>query len=438
MEIVEKRPGTLEVAEQRPPVRAHEAMEAVDRTIYILGTGSIGKLVAYALKGGLKHMVPAVTLLLHRPSLLEDFNNNNRSITMTTNDVEETRSGFDVELALPQRQDPGKVYSVGLDTGKFSHMAGSSTISNLVVTVKAHQTVSALRSIRHRLTPSSTICFLQNGMGIIEEVNDKVYPDPEERPQYMMGINSHGVHQLSNTSAVHAGHGVISLSLVRSSDTINPGEHAASVTDSPASANSTDMDKSSTLSPISSISEPVSRPIPPSAHYLLQQLTRPPVLAAAAIAPSNLLLTQLEKLAVNCLINPLTVMLDARNGDLLSNFALTRTMRLLLAEICTVFQALPELRGVPGVATRLSPQRLETMAVTVARKTGANISSMLADARRGVQTEIEYINGYVVRRGEELGIKCVMNYMLMQMVIGKQQLISREIENYTPVKHMSS
>jgi len=413
-----------------------EAVEPVDRTIYILGTGSIGKLVAYALKGGINHMVPPVTLLLHRPSLLEEFEKNNRSITMTTNDVEETKSGFDLQLALPERQDPGKPHFVGLNTDKFSHRAGNDTISNLVVTVKAHQTVSALRSVRHRLTPLSTICFLQNGMGIIEEVNDKVYPDPAERPQYMMGINSHGVHQLSNTSAVHAGHGVISLSLVRSFDEASGEEHAGGMADSRASASSSDLERSPKRNP--TIASQDSRPIPPSAHYLLDQLTRPPVLAAATIAPSQLLLTQLEKLAVNCVINPLTVMLDARNGDLLANFALTRTMRLLLAEICTVFQALPELRGVPGIQTRLSPQRLEAMAVTVARKTGANISSMLADARRGVQTEIDYINGYVVRRGEELGIKCVTNYMLTQMVIGKQQLISREIENYTPVRHMSS
>jgi len=75
---------------------------------------------------------------------------------------------------------------------------------------------------------------------------------------------------------------------------------------------------------------------------------------------------------------------------------------------------------------------MEKFIVHIAQQTSQNVSSMLQDARRGTSTEIDYINGYVVRRGEELGIKPVMNFMLMHMVEGKQQLISREIDNYAP------
>ena len=125
-------------------------------------------------------------------------------------------------------------------------------------------------------------------------------------------------------------------------------------------------------------------------------------------------------------------MLDGRNGDILHNFALTRTARLLLAEICLVLQSLPELQGVLNVKSRFSPERLEATIVSVAQRTAENISSMLQDVRRGMPTEVEYINGYIVKRGEEMGIRPVMNYMLMQMVIGKQQLIAKEIDNYMP------
>lgn len=419
----------------------YETLTGVDRRVYILGTGSIGKLVAHALKEGSEESVPPVTLLLHRPGLLKEFRERGRSITIKTNGVDETRSGFDLELALPQRQDLGKPFPVGLDHDKFDFMTSDETIHNLILTVKAPQTVSAITSIRHRLTSDSTILFMQNGMGMVEELNEKVFPDPNTRPNYMLGINSHGVHSMSSTAAVHAGHGIISLGVL-------PRSHAAPATEDSAVI---DKDKSAASSKVlskdgkrkvstSNSSSTASGDIEwaPSSRYMIQQLTRVPVLAAVALSHEQLLMAQLEKLAVNCLINPLTVMLDSRNGDLLHNFALTRTMRLLLAEICTVFQALPELKSQTSIQTRFSPQRLEKMAVTVASKTANNISSMLADSRRGVQTEIEYINGYVVRRGEELGIKCVMNYMLMQMVIGKQQLIGREIENYTPVSQLTS
>jgi len=72
------------------------------------------------------------------------------------------------------------------------------------------------------------------------------------------------------------------------------------------------------------------------------------------------------------------------------------------------------------------------MALKVADKTSENLSSMLVDVRRGTDTEISYLNGYIVKRGEEVGIRPVMNYMLMHLVIGKQQMISREVDAYVP------
>ena len=35
------------------------------------------------------------------------------------------------------------------------------------------------------------------------------------------------------------------------------------------------------------------------------------------------------------------------------------------------------------------------------------------------ETEIDFINGYIIARGEELGIKCVMNFLIQQLVAGK-------------------
>jgi len=173
--------------------------------------------------------------------------------------------------------------------------------------------------------------------------------------------------------------------------------------------------------------------MPQTARYLLRTLTRTPLLAAVGFSQTDLLQLQLEKLAVNAIVSPLTVMLDAKNGDVLSNFAMTRVMRLLLAEISLVIRSLPELRGVSNVRMRFSPGRLESLAVSVMRKTSENVISMLQDVRNGKQTEIDYVNGYIVKRGEEMGFKCVMNYMLLQLVKGKQQMINRQIKNFVPI-----
>ncbi|KAL9062123.1 MAG: hypothetical protein Q9157_009210, partial [Trypethelium eluteriae] len=141
----------------------------------------------------------------------------------------------------------------------------------------------------------------------------------------------------------------------------------------------------------------------------------------------------LEKLAVNSIINPLTALLDGRNGVLLFNYALSRTMRLLLAETSLVLRSLPELQGMPNLRLKFGPDRLETLVVSAANTTAENVSSMLADVRAGRQTEVEYINGYIVKRGEELGIRCAMNYLVMQMVRGKSNMTKREVADEVPM-----
>jgi 2-dehydropantoate 2-reductase len=156
-------------------------------------------------------------------------------------------------------------------------------------------------------------------------------------------------------------------------------------------------------------------------------------LAGVPNSPTELLQSQLDKLAANAIINPLTSLMDSRNGALTHNFALTRAMRLLLGEISLVIRSLPELSSLPNVATRFSPERLETLVVAIANRTSNNISSMLADTRAGNLTEIKYINGYIVRRGEEVGVTCYMNYLVVQLVRGKQQLISLEKQDELPL-----
>ena len=266
-------------------------------------------------------------------------------------------------------------------------------IFNLVVTVKALHTVSAIQPLIHRLTRESTIMFLQNGMGVIDEVNEKLFPDENHRPTYIIGVVSHGLYSTRNFSIVHAGEGTIALGAMPRMP-MTEGKEPEQLTQLAASA-----------------------------RYLLRTITRTPVFVAVGFPPTDLLQQQLDKLAVNCIINPLTALLDVNNGALLSNTNLTRVIRLLLAEISLVIKNLPELKNVPNVNMRFDTLRLERLVFSIANTTAANISSMLQDLRNGKPTEIDYINGYIVKRGQEMGVHCVMNYMLLHMVKGKRRIL---------------
>ncbi|KAI9819193.1 MAG: hypothetical protein M1827_007349 [Pycnora praestabilis] len=412
-----------------------------------------------------------MTLLLHRRALMKDWKKVGGGIELSTHGLSETRTGFDVELVLALRDSTSKSSSteVDADPGQFQPQernvgsmeppfpegdadpvesnAGSESpslppqadeissqesdldfdnfdsefrqqnststeldidqkIFNLIVTTKAGNTVSALRRIKHRLSRESTILFLQNGMGILEEVNSKLFPDVETRPNYMLGIVTHGVNSERPFRAVHAGLGTIALGIIPRYERLRE----------------TNMSKSEPKTQWAS-----------SSRFMLRTITRTPVLAAVGFSHVDLMQLQIEKLAVNAIINPLTAMFDSSNGELLFNFAFTRVMRLLLAEISLVIRSLPEIQGVPNVKMRFSPERLETLVVSVANKTSTNTSSMLQDVRAGKITEVDFINGYIVKRGEEMGIKCVMNYMLMQMVKGKQDMFDRQNERVIPI-----
>jgi 2-dehydropantoate 2-reductase len=373
------------------------------RRIHLLGVGSIGVLIAHSLAG--IPNPPPMTLLVHRPEHLQTWRDRGEKINLVVHGVPEERGDFDMELVGSEAVG-SQPYSEAEPVSENGDEKDG-VIYNLIVTVKSHLTVAALKPVAHRLKRESTILFVQNGMGAVDEVNEKLFPDLETRPSYMQGVISHGVYVTEKFSAVHAGLGTIALGSLRR-EPFKPGS-----TDKPAS-------------------EPES--LPPTSKYLMNTVVRTPALAAVAFPYADLLQLQLEKLAVNCVLNPLTGVLDCRNGEILYNFNLSRVFRLLLAEISLVIRSLPELQGVPNVRMRFSPERLETLVVGVTAKTAKNFSSMLQDVRAGTITEVEYINGYIVRRGEELGIKCALNYMLLHMVVGKQRIIDRSLKGILPVE----
>jgi 2-dehydropantoate 2-reductase len=114
-----------------------------------------------------------------------------------------------------------------------------------------------------------------------------------------------------------------------------------------------------------------------------------------------------SKLIVNVGINALTALLGVPNGGLLDHEPVREMMAELVAEAVAVASA----RGI-----RLTfPDPLETV-FQVARRTAANRSSMLQDFDRNRPTEIDMINGAVVREADKLGIPVPVNRTVTRLV----------------------
>jgi 2-dehydropantoate 2-reductase len=114
-----------------------------------------------------------------------------------------------------------------------------------------------------------------------------------------------------------------------------------------------------------------------------------------------------SKLVINVGINALTALIGQTNGRLLDFEETRAVMADLVSEAVAVGRAL-------GI--RLPFDDPLSTVYEVARKTGANRSSMLQDFDRGRESEIDVMNGAIVREAAALGIPVPANAILTRLI----------------------
>ena len=388
------------------------------RRIHILGAGMIGRFVAHAIAGCPDR--PPITLIFRSNTMLYKWRQSGRVIKVVTDGYGESRHNFDAEVLSNEvlRPAPVPTGSQYLNKSLSTNEQSSSTvhiqqpfesemIHQLIVSIKASFVVRALSRVAHRLSRKSSILFLPDGLGLLEEVNKNVFPDEATRPTYINGLNSHMLESSASDSfaVIHAAMGTLALG-------ISPRH---SIFESWKA-----KDRISLSSP--------------SARFLIRTLSRIPALAAVGFAPTDMFQLQLERLAVRAVVSTLSVVFDCCNGELLHNTSITRIIRLLIAEISLVARSLPELQGVPNVTMRFAPERLEALVINFCIDTTESVSPMLKSVRAARFTETNFVSGYIIRRGEEMGIKCLMNYLVTQIVKSKAILQAGRISGMMPMK----
>ena len=201
-------------------------------------------------------------------------------------------------------------------------------IHRLLVACKAYDAQSAIAQLHHRLAPDAELILLQNGLGSQDAVAAQV---PLARCIY--ASSTEGAFRERDWRVVFAGHGYTWL-----------GD--------------------------------ASHPTPPLWLDDLQAAGIPHDWA------SDILTRLWRKLALNCAINPLTVLYQCRNGGLQAHACEVATLCAELAELL-------ECCGQPAAA-----QDLHSEVQRVIQATAANYSSMHQDVVNHRRTEISYLLGY--------------------------------------------
>lgn len=116
------------------------------------------------------------------------------------------------------------------------------------------------------------------------------------------------------------------------------------------------------------------------------------------------------KLITNCAYNALSAVADLPYGPLLKVAGVTDVMRNVIDECEAVARAL----------TIPLPATLRDTTLAMAASMPEQYSSTAQDLRRGKPSEIDYLNGHVVRKGAALGIPTPTNLALQVMVKARE------------------
>jgi len=241
----------------------------------------------------------------------------------------------------------------------------------IVVCVKSYDTKNAVGRLKPLIDDDTSILTLQNGMGNIELIGEAVGPD-----QVIGGVTSLGATWLDIGHVRYAGKGETIIGKI-------DGKTSVQMRAIRELFNKAGLD--------TRISQDIK-------GFLW------------------------SKLIVNTGINALTAVTRLRNGDLLDYEGSRRILREAVTEAVKVAKR---------KRIKLLYDDPLAKVESVCESTAANVSSMLQDVLRKKRTEIDFINGVVVRFGQELGIAVPANAMLVFLV----EVIESSYDKAVPAQH---
>lgn len=274
------------------------------------------------------------------------------------------RQGHELQgwLRIPQpfcsinlQHTDGTIYNASIIANDPDFLAQSDL---LLVTLKAWQVSDAALPLAKRLPAASPILLIHNGMGTLEELRRVHQP-------LLMGVTTHAARR-DGSVITHAANGITHIGPVN-----------------PASCD------------YSELAEHLHKALPDVAWH------------------DDINASCWTKLAVNCVINPLTALLDCPNGEL-------RHHHEKVEQICHEVALVMAHEGY-----HTSAQSLCDFADQVIASSAENISSMLQDIRTQRHTEIDYITGYLLRRARAHGLELPVNSLIYQRIKRKENKYER-------------
>lgn len=235
----------------------------------------------------------------------------------------------------------------------------------IIITLKSYQTKSILKKLKNLINEKTYVLTLQNGLGNIEIIKRVV---PEER--IIGGTTSYGAYTISAGEIVFAGEGETVIGRI--------------------SGNNRDILKIKNLFNNSGIKTEITENIEGALW---------------------------SKFLINIAINPLATVLDVHNGYLIENKYAEKIMEYLIKEGWEIARNKKIKLLYPDPVKKVKE---------VCRITYNNINSTLQDIRNKRKTEIDFLNGVVVREGKKLKINVYTNWVFYNLIKFKEKWVMQD------------
>ena len=156
----------------------------------------------------------------------------------------------------------------------------------------------------------------------------------------------------------------------------------------------------------------------------VQELARMLAPVGPSRATANLWGERWAKLIVNCMANAIAGITGMNNDDLRASGEVFSIAVKVAGEALAVAETLgvqvEPVGGIPAqeyvdAARGVGLEELRRKRVETSRNVGAGRPSLLQDMLKGRRTEVDYLNGYVVRKGREMGVPTPMNEAIVEV-----------------------
>ncbi|MFL5759702.1 MAG: ketopantoate reductase family protein [Thermomicrobiales bacterium] len=249
------------------------------------------------------------------------------------------------------------------------------TADLIVVLVKTYATTDAIGSLKAHLSNAAVVLTLQNGLGNASALRAILNPSGRGAREILTGVTTEAAFREKPGVIIHAGRGQTVI-----------GREGGGAS--------------------------------PRTGKVVGHLTKSGWPSKAVVDIDRWIW---RKLAINAAINPLTALTGRTNAAIADDPYLWSAAKGLAGEAAAVAAARGHDLG--DIARAVAD---------VARATGENRSSMLADLDLGIRTEIDAINGAVVQEGRRLGVSVAANQLALSLVSLREQEIAEAAHDRSP------